>query len=132
MNSTSKRFESVPVVDPRHVIEAHQKIAGDHEKYGSPDITVSIVSLFSGKLESKEILDITHRLFALANFLDTGQADQWLRKDTGNDYILVNEALLRAAARAPLMEAEYIKDMSFDKEVFMSIVLEEAESEGKA
>ena len=127
-----KQFKSVSVVNPRHIIEAHKKVAADREEYGSSDVTVSVVSLFSGKLPPTTILDITHRLFALANFLSTGQANQWLMKDTGTEYILVNEALLRAAARAPLMEAEYVKDMSFDNNTFMPIVLEEAESEGKA
>jgi ATP-dependent DNA ligase len=36
------------------------------------------------------------------------------------------------AVKAPLMEAEYIEDMSFDRATFMPIVLEEAEFEGKA
>ena len=50
----------------------------------------------------------------------------------GFEYILVNEAVLRAAARAPLREAEYMKDMSFDPKSFRPIMLEEAETEGKA
>jgi hypothetical protein len=125
-------FNPVPAVHPDHIIEAHQKVAADREKYGSSDVTVSVVSLFARRMKSEDVLHITHRLFALANFLHEGEASEWLMKETGTDYILVNEALLRAAARAPLMEAEYIKDMSFDKATFTPIVLEEAETEGKA
>ena len=125
-------LKPVPPVDPEHVIAAHKKVIADREKYGTPDVTVSVVSLFTKRLEPKAILDITHRLFALGNFLHSGQAKEWLMAETGTDYILVNEAVLRAAARAPLMEAEYMKDMTFNTETFMPIVLEEAEAEGKA
>src|SRR5205085_10342494 len=78
------------------------------------------------------ILNISHRLFALANFLHSGEAKEWLMTETGGDYVLVNEAVLRAAAQAPLMEAEYIRDMTFDSRTVMPIVLQEADAEGKA
>ena len=125
-------FKPVPAVQPERIIEAHQKVVADREKYGSSDVMVSVVSLFAGREKPEDILHITHRLFALANFLDKGGAGEWLMKETGTDYILVNEAVLRAAARAPLMEAEYMKDMSFQKNTFMPLVLVEAEAEGKA
>lgn len=124
--------KQVPVVDPEYLIEGHRKVAADHEKYGSTDATVSLVSLFNKRLKADVILNILHRLFALTNFMRSGAADQWLLKETGSDYMLVNEALLRAAARAPLSEAEYMGELAFDAKTFMSIVLEEAESEGKA
>ncbi|MDB5601181.1 MAG: hypothetical protein JWN71_3225 [Xanthobacteraceae bacterium] len=125
-------FKPIPAVNPDHIIEAHQKVVADRERLGSSDVTISCVSLFSGRMKPQKILDITHRLFALARFLEEGEAKEWVMEETGTDYILVNEALLRAAARAPLMEAEYIKDMGFEKDTFLPIVLEEAETEGKA
>jgi len=125
-------LKPVPPVEPEHVIEAHRKVVADREKYGSPDVTVSVVSLFNRRLEPKIILNISHRLFALANFLHSGEAKEWLMTETGGDYVLVNEAVLRAAAQAPLMEAEYIRDMTFDSRTFMPIVLQEADAEGKA
>ena len=128
----SPMIKMVPPVDPEHVIEAHQKVASDHEEYGSTDVTVSVIGLFRKRLAPERMLDLTHRLFALANFLKKGEAKEWLMENTGTDYILINEAVLRAAARAPLAEAEYMKDMSFEKDTFIPIVLEEAEAEGKA
>ena len=44
----------------------------------------------------------------------------------------MNEALFRAAARAPLFEARTVGDMSFDPETFVKIALEESEAEGSA
>ena len=125
-------LKPVPPVDPEHILEAHQKVVADREEFGSAEPTASVVGLFVKRMEPKAILDITHRLYALANFLHHGAAKEWLIKETGSKFILVNEAVLRAAARAPLMEAEYMKDMSFDPKTFMPIVLEEAEAEGKA
>lgn len=122
----------VPAVNPEHIIEAHEKVANDREEYGSAEPTASVISLFSKGMKPDEILHIVHRLHALANFLHSGEAKEWLQTDTGNDYILINEAVLRAAARAPLCEAEYMKDMTFDPATFMPIVLEEVETEGKA
>jgi hypothetical protein len=48
------------------------------------------------------------------------------------EYQLVNEALFRAAARAPLFEARTVGDVSFDPEMFVKIALEESEAEGSA
>jgi hypothetical protein len=125
-------LKPIPPVDPERILEAHQKVVADREEFGSVEPMASVVGLFVKRMEPKAILDITHRLYALANFLHRGEANEWLVKETGSEFILVNEALLRAAARAPLMEAEYMKDMSFDPQTFMPVVLEEAEAEGKA
>ena len=124
--------KAIPVVDPNDLIKIHEKVHADTERFGSSDVMVSAVSLFHGKLQPNEILNISHRLFALANFVIEGEGDQWLMKETGAEYVLVNEALLRAAARAPLTEAEYIKDIRFEKETFLPIALQEAETKGKA
>jgi hypothetical protein len=45
---------------------------------------------------------------------------------------MVNEALFRAAARAPLFEARRVGEVSFDLDTFTKIALEEAETEGRA
>jgi hypothetical protein len=45
---------------------------------------------------------------------------------------MVNEALFRAAARAPLSEARTVGDVSFNHDAFMKIALEESEADGTA
>jgi hypothetical protein len=45
---------------------------------------------------------------------------------------MVNEALFKAAARAPLFEAKTVGDVSFDRDEFMKIALEESETDGEA
>jgi hypothetical protein len=125
-------MKPVPSVDPKHVIEAHKKLVADREEYGSSEPMISIAGLFAKRMPPHDVLNIVHRLYALANFLHSGEAKEWLNTDTGTDYILLNEAVLRAAARAPLNEAEYMKDMSFDPKTFMPIALAEVEAEGRA
>lgn len=122
----------VPSVNPQHMIDAHNKVISDREQFGTPDVMVSVVGLFNKRLPPKEILDITHRLYAMANFLERGKAKDWITNTTGSEYILIDDGILRAAARAPLMEAENIKDMNFEADTFMPIVLEECSAEGKA
>ena len=51
---------------------------------------------------------------------------------TGDNYHMVNETLFKAAARAPLLEARTVGEVSFDLDTFMKIALEEAETEGGA
>jgi hypothetical protein len=126
------QFKLVPPVESKHIIDAYKKVLEDRERFGSIDVTVSVVSLFAKKLEPKKTLDITHRIFALATFLQTGAAKAWIMEETGEEFVLIHDALLRAAARAPLMEAEYIKDMAFSEDTFMRLVLEESQTEGRA
>ena len=106
--NTSETYKSVPEVDPQNLIAAYQRIAADREELGtSSTVTASIISLFASKeeMEPREVLDITYRIFALFNFLGGGGAEEWTIKNTGTDFILINDALLRAASVAPLIEA---------------------------
>lgn len=127
-----KRFGPVPPVDPQHIISAYKKVIEDREKYGSIDIAVSVASLFAKKLEPGRTLDIMHRICALGLFIAAGHGKEWIQEETGKDYVLMHESLFRAAARAPLMEAEYTKDICFDKDTFLPIELEETKTEGAA
>lgn len=45
---------------------------------------------------------------------------------------MVNEALFRVAARAPLSEAKTVGEVSFERDAFMKIALEESEADGTA
>jgi hypothetical protein len=82
-------------------------------------IAVSVVSALADQLSSQEVLAVMHRLFALANTLGADGGKAWRVDLEGQDYTLLDEALFRAAARAPLMEAEYMSDMKFDtRELF--------------
>ena len=78
-------------------------------------------------MEPKAILDITYRLYALANFLRSGEAREWRIKETRSEQRSIAAGSRTSAAHG----AEYIKDMNFDPKTFMPIVLGEAEAEGK-
>jgi len=57
---------------------------------------------------------------------------EWTITVLHKTYKLVNEALFRAVARAPLFEAATVGQVSFDPKTFLPIALEESESEGSA
>jgi hypothetical protein len=55
-----------------------------------------------------------------------------MKEVKGEDFVYLEESLFKAAARAPLVQAEYIRDYVLAKETFLPIVLEEATAEGSA
>jgi hypothetical protein len=84
------------------------------------------------RITSRRRFAVSYRLGALAKLLEEGEGKPWAFAVTGQNYHMVSEALFRAAARAPLMEAKTVGDVSFQREAFMKIALEESESDGTA
>jgi hypothetical protein len=82
--------------------------------------------------EPDELIAVSHRLMALARLLHDGQGGQWTLTVEGKEYRLVNEALFRAAAKAPLQERKMVRDVKFNPKEFLRIALEEATAEGTA
>jgi hypothetical protein len=102
------------------------------QTYGSADIPVSIISALADKIPSQDVLAVMHRLYALANTMADGEGKAWRTDLENQDYTLLDEALFRAAARAPLMEAETMAEMKFDLKQFLDIALEESKPEGRS
>jgi hypothetical protein len=125
-------FKAVPQVPAAHLITANKKAVQDREAFGSANITVSIVSALAKKIPSEEVLATMHRLHALANTLAGGDGKAWRIDFEGQDYTLLDEALFRAAARAPLKEAATMREMKFDLKIFLAIALEESKPEGRS
>lgn len=125
-------YKPVAPVAPEHLIAANKKAVEDREKYGTPDISVSIVSALAKKIPSEHVLAVKHRLFALANTLKAGDGKAWRTDLENQNYALLDEALFLAAARAPLMEAETIAEMKFDAKELLDIALEESRPEGRS
>jgi hypothetical protein len=122
----------IPVVAPDLLIRANLKAVADREKYGSADATVSIVTALADKHQPDEVIAVSYRLMALARLLGEEQGGHWTITVEGKDYKLVNEALFRAAAKAPLRERKTVGEMKFSTKEFLRIALEEAKSEGSA
>jgi hypothetical protein len=123
----------VQTVAPELLIEANLKSIADREKYGSPDIMVSIVTALADKYTPDECIAVSYRLTALAYLVHEGHGEHWTLKVEGKEYRLLNQALFRAAAKAPLREPKkMIRDIRFDPKEFLRIALEEAKSEGTA
>lgn len=125
-------YKPVPAMPPEHLIAANKKAIADRETYGSADIPVSIVSALADKVSSHDVVAVMHRLYALANTMADGEGKAWRTDLENQDYTLLDEALFRAAARAPLMEAETMAEMKFDPKQLLDIALEESKPEGRA
>jgi hypothetical protein len=125
-------YKAVPQIPAEHLIAANKKAVQDREAFGSADVTVSIISALAKKVPLEQVLATMHRLHALANTLAHGEGKAWRTDLEGQDYTLLDEALFRAAARAPLREAETMNEMKFDLKLFLDIALEESKPEGRS
>ena len=86
-------------VSPDLLIQANAKIAADREKYGSPDVEVSIVTGFADDHDVDELIAVSYRLRALAKVLRNGDSNHWTLNVGNKEYKLVSEALFLAAAK---------------------------------
>ncbi len=128
----AKKYKPIPAVPFDVLIKGHQGINEDHEKYGSAEPTVSLARFLHKDHKPEEILAISYRLGALAKLIKEGEGKPWTFAVAQDKFQMVNEALFRAAARAPLFEAKTVGDVSFDHGAFMKIALEESETDGTA
>jgi hypothetical protein len=120
----------VPVVPPELLVKANEQIIADREIHGSADIVRSTTLHFAREHHVGELLAVSHRLMALARLVGSGRIGRWT--NNVKDWRLLDEALFRAAAKAPLQESEMLRDMQFDPEQFLQIALQEARHKGVA
>jgi hypothetical protein len=117
-------------VDPALIVEANNVVAKDRGKGGDPMVT--LVMNFGDSHDAEELLALTYRLQALAKLIVAGHGPAWVINAKGKKYKLVNEAMFRAAARAPLWIADdqLVGDLSFDPDEFVRLALEESDTHG--
>ncbi|MBR1089445.1 hypothetical protein JQ621_18440 [Bradyrhizobium manausense] len=127
-----KKIEPIPAVPFDALIKGHEGIIADREKLGPGDPTVSLIRALHKEQKPDVILAIDYRLRALAKLISEGQGKPWTLAMTEEGGHMVNEALFRAAARAPLFEAKTVGDVAFNHDKFMKIALEESEADGQA
>lgn len=130
----AKKRKAIPAVSFDTLIKGFESVEEDRRLLGpdAGDSTVSLVRALHKEHKPEVILAIDYRLRALAKLIGEGEGKPWtyaVEEDGGH---MINEALLRAAARAPLFEAKIVKDVRFDLEEFMKIALEESDTEGQA
>jgi hypothetical protein len=94
--------------------------------------TMAVIAALSKKFPAEQMLAVTYRLQALANVMAERQTDNWTLKIADKEYTLVDEALFKAAARAPLSTEsdEIVGEISFGAEELLAIALEESEPDG--
>ena len=128
----AKKWKPIPPVPYELLVKGNKRAAEDHERHGPGDATISLVAALADNHTPEQIVATSHRLGALAKLIDDGDGKEWTITVLHKTYKLVNEALFRAAARAPLFEAATVGQVSFEPKIFLPIALEESESEGSA
>ena len=93
---------------------------------------MSLICVLHEKQKPEIIIAIDYRLRALAKLIADGEGKPWTFALTEDGGHMVNEALFKAAARAPLFEAKTVGQVAFDLAEFMKIALEESETDGEA
>jgi hypothetical protein len=127
-----KKFKPIPAVPFDVLIKGHEGVIEDRERLGPGDPTVSLVRVLHKEQKPEVILAVSYRLGALAKLISEGEGKPWTFAVADDGGHMVNEALFKAAARAPLFEAKTVGAVSFDRDEFMKIALEESETDGKA
>jgi hypothetical protein len=122
----------IRTVAPDLLIRANAQAVADHETDGTADITTSIVMALGTNHSAEEMTAVWCRLMALTKVLRSPGGEHWTLNIDKKDCTLVNEALFRAAARAPLREKQNLGEMEFNANELLQLALEEASSEGSA
>jgi hypothetical protein len=125
------KHKPIPVVAFATLIKAHKAVTEDRDKLGPGDPILSLARVLHKEHTPEAIFSVDCRLRALAKWISEGQGKPWTyaTNDAGH---MVNEALFRAAARAPLFEAKTVGDVAFERDEFMKVALEESETDGQA
>jgi hypothetical protein len=127
-----KKWKPIPPIPFELLRKGHEGVIAEREQYGPGDPTIALVKTLADDHKPADILAVSYRLGALAKLIEHGDGEEWTITILHKTYKLGNEALFRAAARAPLFEAATVGQVAFDPKTFLPIALEESESEGTA
>jgi hypothetical protein len=119
---------TVQAVPAKILIEAHEVVIKNHGSGRDP--MISIIVALAKRYEHKQLADAIMRLQAMTEIVAETDKSAWIVTVPNKDYKLINKAVLRAAARAPLIKKK--KNLKFDPQGFLKIALEESEIEGSA
>jgi hypothetical protein len=128
----TKKWKPIPPVPFELLKKGHEGVIAECEQHGPGDPTFALVKTLADEHRPEEIMAVSYRLGALAKLIQDGEGQEWTITVIHKTYKLVNEAMFRAAARAPLFEARTVSQVAFDPKSFLPIALEESESEGSA
>jgi hypothetical protein len=127
-----KKWKPIPPVPFELLKKGHEGVLAERELHGPGDPTIALVKTLADEHKPEDIMAVSYRLGALAKLIRDGEGEKWTITVLHKSYKLVNEALFRAAARAPLFEAATVGQVSFDPTIFLPIALEETQSDGNA
>ena len=108
------------------LIEPHEVVTKNHGSGRDP--MISIIVALAEKYEHKQLADAIMRLQAMTEIVAETDKSACIVTVPNKDYKLINEAVLRAAARAPLVKKK--ENLKSDPHGFLKMSLEESEIEG--
>jgi hypothetical protein len=122
--------KEIPPVPAQYLIAANMTAYEDSETMDERGVVDAVSSALEG-ISENELEHVIHRLIALGNTLDAGEGigPGWQEIEGS---MFVEEPLIRAAARARLIEADSLEDLQFDPEELANIALDETTPQGSA
>jgi hypothetical protein len=98
----------------------------NHTKSRQPELDLgqAVRAAIGSTVTREEMLSVASRLLALSNIRAHPELRPWL-VESGKDQSTGDVAILKAAARAPLLQTQFPADLAFDLNTFKAILLEE-------
>lgn len=115
----------VPTVDSEHIVALNDELTESIAQNRS-DVAIRAVGQSKEDLSRVELEGLFVRYFAMHHFIRSGEGRQWVFEGSQEGFISIAEAMLKAAARAPLGGADDIWDCTFEPRMFLALGLEEA------
>jgi hypothetical protein len=119
-------------VDPELLMTVNRLAKEEIERSGSVNLEVLVSVHFGDTHSAEELTSIICRLNALSKMLREEGAKKWTMSIAGREYKLAREAVLLAAAKAPLLKTKTVGEVAFKPDEFLKIALEDAKPEGSA
>jgi hypothetical protein len=116
-------------VDPDHIRRVVDLVEAQREDADSMPAPFAVLREFHGELSATDMSAIIFRLEALAEAIKERRTGKWVVEVLHQEYVFVPDAILVAAALAPLNLPDRGRP-SFDMPRFLEIALEHAEIEG--
>lgn len=117
-------------VKPEHIRRIVEAAEAERSSADPTPAEFVILREFHGELSSHQIAAIMFRMEALADAIKERRTGKWVIEVLRQDYVLVSDAVLAAAALAPLNLPERGRP-SFDMDRFLEIALEQSGAEGQ-
>lgn len=131
MTKFLERIFSTPITADL-LIRANEAVNARHESedgLNPGDAIFVVLSEMRGEISGDLLASVMFRMEALSQIVTSRDASSWTIGINGKGYVLVNEAVFHAAAKAQLFP-DGANTVRFDPEEFLALALTYSEGEG--